>query len=63
MENAEEIWALIQDPKTYVYISGLSRLDEMIDKILMVFAGSEEVWRTTKAEMITNGRWSTLFYD
>ena len=63
MENAEEIWALIQDPKTYVYISGLSRLEEMIDKIMMVFAGSEEVWRTTKAEMITNGRWSTLFYD
>jgi ferredoxin--NADP+ reductase len=62
-DNAKEVWALIQDPKTYIYVSGLSRLEETLDKALADLAGSEEAWEILKAEMIENGRWSTLFYD
>jgi len=62
-DNAREVWGLIQDPKTYVYVSGLTRLEEKLDGILADLAGSEEAWTKMKAEMEASGRWSTLFYD
>lgn len=62
-DNAKEVWELIKDPKTYVYVSGLTRLEEKLDGILTDLAGSEDAWQKMKAEMETSGRWSTLFYD
>jgi ferredoxin--NADP+ reductase len=62
-ENAKEVWDLINDPKTYVYVSGLTRLEDRLDGILAKLAGSEEAWMKKKTEMETSGRWATLFYD
>jgi len=62
-QHREEVWSLMQDPKTYVYISGLSRLEEQLDKTMTELAGSAEAWETKKKEMIAFHRWSTLFYD
>jgi ferredoxin--NADP+ reductase len=62
-DNAKEVWELIQDPKTYIYISGLSRLEETLDDTLADLAGSAEAWEILKKEMVEEGRWSTLFYD
>lgn len=62
-ENAGEVWELIQDPKTYVFVSGLSKLEERLDKVLADIAGSEEVWQAKKQDLIKERRWSTLFYD
>lgn len=62
-EHEKEVWDLIQDPKTYVYVSGLTKLEDRLDKILSDLAGSEEKWQAQKKEMILAGRWSTLFYD
>ncbi len=62
-EHAKEVWDLIIDPKTYVYVSGLTRLEDKLDGILAKLAGSEEAWKKMKAEMEASGRWSTLFYD
>lgn len=62
-DNASEVWDLIQDPKTYVYVSGLSRLENRLDKTMQEFAGSDEKWLQMKKELVASGRWSTLFYD
>lgn len=62
-DNKDEVWALVQDPKTYVYVSGLSRLEETLDKALNNMAGSAEAWLEMKKEMTVQGRWSTLFYE
>lgn len=62
-ENREEIWSLIQDPKTYVYVSGLAKLEETLEKALVKMAGSEADWKALKDKMVAQGRWSTLFYD
>ena len=62
-QRADEVWELIQDPKTYVYISGLSKLEQTLDEVLSVSAGSEALWKARKAELIEEGRWLTLFYD
>lgn len=61
--HAEDVWSLIQDPKTYVYVSGLSSLEETLDEVLAELAGSEEAWKNLKQELIAHHRWSTLFYD
>ena len=62
-DNAEEVWELVKDPRTYVYVSGLSRLENRLDKTMAELAGSEEEWKKQKEEMVSKGRWATLFYD
>lgn len=62
-DNAKEVWDLMQSPKTYVYVSGLARLEETLDKAMVELAGSEETWATAKSEMLAQRRWNTLFYD
>ena len=61
-DNASEAWDLIQDPKTHVYISGLSKLEEDLDRVFRDAAGTREVLETVKTELVEAGRWSTLFY-
>ena len=63
MDNALEVWGLLQDPKTYVYVSGLSSLEKTLDRMLTALAGSEEEWQKMKKDLIAQRRWSTLFYD
>ena len=63
MEQAEEVWQLILDPNTYFYISGLSGLEETVDKVFAELAGSDDDWQFIKEDMIEDGRWSTLLYD
>lgn len=62
-DNAEEVWDLLQDPKTHVYVAGLSRLEETLDRVLSGLAGSAEQWQAKKEDLIAQRRWSTLFYD
>jgi len=62
-DNAKEVWELLQDPKTYVYVSGLSRLEKSLDNALSEIAGSEDAWKKHKALLIAQSRWATLFYE
>ena len=61
-ENAQAIWELMQDPKTHVYIAGLSKSLEAFHKAMAKVAGSEARLRWTREEMVEQGRWSELFY-
>ncbi|WFB34306.1 oxidoreductase [Kiritimatiellota bacterium B12222] len=60
--HAEEVWAMIQCDKTYVYVAGLSRLEGQLDMVLSEIAGSPEAWKERKQALIANRRWATLFY-
>ena len=62
-ENAGDVWDLLQDPKTHIYVAGLSRLEDTMDKVLSGLAGSSEQWQAKKKDLIAQRRWSTLFYD
>lgn len=63
MDNALEVWGLMQDPKTYVYVSGISSLERSLDRVMIALAGSEDEWTKLKKQLIAERRWSTLFYD
>lgn len=62
-ENQEEVWSMLNHPKTHTYVSGLSKLEEQLDQALAAIAGSDEAWQQLKAKLMEEGRWSTLFYE
>jgi ferredoxin--NADP+ reductase len=62
-DNVEEIWALIQDPKTYVYVAGLVEASKKFEKAMADHAGSEQAWLEQRAILTANGRYSELLYE
>lgn len=62
-EHVQEAWELIQQPNTYLYLSGLTRVQGALDKVMIEAAGSEQAWADVKQKMISQGRWSQLLYS
>jgi ferredoxin--NADP+ reductase len=62
-EHAQEAWELVQDPNTYVYVAGLERLGEALDRAMSRVAGSAERWAEQKARLRAEDRWSELLYN
>lgn len=60
--NAGEIWSLLQDPKTHVYLAGMKKIADAFDVSMSKLAGSEEQWQTIKQGLIDDKRWSELTY-
>jgi ferredoxin--NADP+ reductase len=62
-ENAHEVWELVQDPNTYVFVAGLDRLEASLDKAMGKAAGSPERWQELKTRLRNEDRWSELIYS
>jgi ferredoxin--NADP+ reductase len=62
-ENAAEVWELMQDPKTHVYVAGLRVQSKALDTALAHIAGSEENWMRLKREIYLDDRWAEHLYD
>jgi ferredoxin--NADP+ reductase len=62
-ENAAAVWELMQDPKTYVFVAGLTNIADSMDAAMSRIAGSEETWQETKRELKEVHRWSELLYS
>jgi ferredoxin--NADP+ reductase len=63
VQNSYEIWEMVQNPKTYVYLAGLTDAARNFDKAMAVAAGDAETWLDVRAQLIANGRFSELLYD
>jgi ferredoxin--NADP+ reductase len=61
-QNADEVWTQLQDPKTYVYVSGLKKIREQLDEALVKIVGSPVKYEQQKAKMIDEGRWAELIF-
>lgn len=61
-ENTEEVWSLINDPKTHVFLAGLGKIAEVFDKVMGERAGSPETWQAIKQHLVKEKRWSELIY-
>ena len=61
-ERGEELWRLLGQPNTYVYIAGLEKMRGELDAALAEIAGSEQKWNRRKAELMAGGRWVELLY-
>jgi ferredoxin--NADP+ reductase len=60
--NASEIWSLLQEPKTHVYLAGIKKIAAAFDASMAKMAGSETHWQEFKQALIEDKRWSELTY-
>jgi ferredoxin--NADP+ reductase len=60
--RSEELWSMLLDPKTHVYVAGLEQIRDELDSEFAKIAGSEEGWAERKAELIADQRWTELLY-
>jgi len=61
-ERGDELWKLLGDPKTYVYVAGLEKMIGQLDKVFAGLAGSKAKWERRKAELVAGKRWVELVY-
>jgi len=61
-KRSKEVWKMILDPQTHVYIAGIENIREMLDKAFITMAGSKEMWERRKAELIAGKRWNEVIY-
>jgi len=62
-DNAMEVWAMMRNPKTYVYVAGLRESFENFDEIMARIAGSQAIWRLKKEELLFYRQWSEILYE
>ncbi len=60
--RAEELWEMLGQPHTYVYVAGLEKILAELDVVFARLAGSEARWERRKAELVAGGRWVELVY-
>jgi ferredoxin--NADP+ reductase len=61
-ERAEEVWNMMNSPKTYVYIVGQEKIRDMLDNVFGKMADSPEKWARKKAELVAGKRWVEIIY-
>lgn len=61
-QQGQEIWELLCDYRTYVYIAGLDHVRVGLEAAFVKLAGSEEKWQRRKAELVAGRRWAELIY-
>jgi len=61
-QRGQEVWSMLGDPKTRVYVAGLEKMRPELDTVFAGLAGSEKKWERRKAELMAGGRWVELLY-
>lgn len=60
--RADELWDMLGNPRTYVYVAGLEKMRDELDKVFCTIADSEDAWKRRKAELMAGKRWVELLY-
>ena len=61
-DHATEALELIKDPKTYVFLAGMKKAVDALDKAMSAAVGSEDEWQDLKKRLVDEERWSELVY-
>jgi len=61
-DHGEEVWELVQNPDTHVYIAGLESALESFNNTMSKVADSEAAWVTVREGLRASGRWAELIY-
>lgn len=62
LDHQAEVWEMINDPKTYVYVAGLPEAAQRFEKAMIVLAGSEEAWLKLRGSLAEQRRYAELLY-
>jgi len=61
-QRGAKLWSLLGQANTYVYVAGLQKIREELDKAFSEVAGSAQKWTRRKAELTAGHRWVELLY-
>ena len=61
-ERSAEILSMLDEEHTYVYVAGLVKIRDSLDKVFANMVGSADTWAKKKAELKEAGRWAELLY-
>jgi ferredoxin--NADP+ reductase len=61
-DRAADLWSLLGEPDTYVYIAGLEKSLGRLTQVFVDAAGSAEKFERRQAELKAGGRWIELLY-
>ncbi len=61
-QHAQEVWDMVLDPNTYVYVAGHEKVGDLLDEAMAKIAGGQEKWERRKAELKAGKRWMELMY-
>ncbi|MFQ5983779.1 MAG: FAD-binding oxidoreductase [Woeseiaceae bacterium] len=61
-QRAEEIWVMLSDDHSYVYVAGLKPISDALDELFSDMCGSESLWARKKADLVERDRWIELLY-
>ncbi|MDI6748638.1 MAG: hypothetical protein QMD73_00495 [Rhodocyclaceae bacterium] len=61
-QNAAEVWEMLQQPETHLYLAGVDRLWPQVEKALVAAAGSAARWQAVRDQIKASGRWYEVLY-
>ena len=61
-DRADEIWKMLSDEHTYIYVAGQKPIRDALDKLFGEMCESDTVWTKMKADLMEQGRWVELVY-
>lgn len=61
-DRVDEIWNMLSDEHTYVYVAGQKAILAALDGLFGKMAESKSAWATKKSELMSAGRWAELVY-
>lgn len=61
-QRADEIWKMLSEDHTYVYVAGLTQIRDALDALFGTLSGSADGWIKMKAKLMEQGRWVELLY-
>jgi ferredoxin--NADP+ reductase len=62
-QHAQDIWDLMQDDRTCVYLAGLEKISGALDEAMSKVAGSKNRWNWMRRDLQEQGRWAELLYS
>jgi ferredoxin--NADP+ reductase len=61
-QHRDEVWSLLEQPSTYVYVAGLASIGAQLDAALAEAGGGMDAWQARKSALVHGGRWMELVY-
>ncbi len=61
-QRVEEIWKMLSDDHTFVYVAGLIQVRDVLDDLFSSMSGSADGWAKAKTVLLEQGRWVELLY-
>ena len=61
-QRAEELWDMLSESDTYVYVAGVAEIRKTLDDLFSEMRGSAEIWQQKKSQLMAEDRWVELVY-